>query len=159
MKRGLLQDELSRFQRSLLTDSLRFMKFDQGNITKNKSLIGRIGVLQKRVTKEQAVRKVVEEKLVTLKCFVLASVDSAPKLAESDKLLEAVRVEVTILKVQAVRADIEKAESEHVFEEVCKESEQGKLCLNVTLVGRNRAERSTCSLSTESLDAVNAFVR
>lgn len=81
------------------------------------------------------------------------------KLAESKKSLKTARAEVALLKEQVERADPEKVDSHKLVAEVCEESKQRLVRLNVAIVGRNRAWKLAHALVTESVNAVDAVVQ
>lgn len=96
---------------TVATNGLTRVKFEQEVIAKNESLAERIGTLRKTVSDEQEARIPVEEQLTKLKKPVSASYKLAPKLARSDKQLQAPSTEVATSKWHVARADTEKAES------------------------------------------------
>lgn len=83
----------------------------------------------------------------------------AAKLVESRKSLLTARAKVGSLKEQEARVDTEKAASSKPVVDVYEESEQCMVCLNVTMIGCNRAEKLIRALVKESVCAVDTVVQ
>lgn len=69
-----------------------------------------------------------------------------------------VRAEVASLKEQLSRADMERADFDKHKAEVPEEKERRIVRSNVVIFGRNRAEKLTVALVTDSVNTTDAIV-
>lgn len=92
------------------------------------------------MTDERAIRKSVEKQLVQLESSVAAPYALAPKLTESEKSSQTVRVEVASLKENMTRTNRKQADSDTFVLLVRMKLEKLLVILNIALVGCNRVE-------------------
>lgn len=93
---------------------------------------------------------------MTLKSSATAFDELAARLAEYDEALEATSAEMTTLKKQVFRVDMERTDSVKIVAECREQSEQRIVRLNVLFVRRNREQKFIRSLMTESVNAIYA---
>lgn len=146
-------------QTTVSTKSLELVNFEREVIKKNKALFEEIKVLQNTVSKEQAPRAVVEDKLNKFKSSISASDAMAAKLAESDEALETTHANVVSLKKRVARTDTKKADCDKLVAQVSEKLEHCRVRVNVALVGRNRVKELTRLLMKESVKAVDTVVQ
>lgn len=118
----LLGKKLSSLKMTVLTDSLRLVKFGWDVIKKIKFLVQDLEVLEKTVTDKNAFRENIDKELAQLKSSVAAFDAWTAKLTETKKCLDTICSNGASLKEEATCADKEKADSDKIVDAARKES-------------------------------------